>query len=381
MQKYEENYYRACALILKHGAKSKRSLLNHHLQNSNQTLYQFIEVHGHDLLHLHVGKKRCCRCNILLNYVAPSVKTLYHAQMDVLFSKSGRLHEHCQGVLPSEYCCRYPNIALTPEDLDISLLNILFSNFCNDLFWESCMDGKSLDTFLNNKKHILYHLWHHKDPCCFNKCTSVMKSKTRRIVKSQWKTLFQLTNLDPSICNVGEACSCLHKAIPGIQVIDIEKDLAREILHSTSPLKQAVEGIVGLRNTYFAHVKDNSLSDMQFQDALKKCEDYMKTIAIACNSNIATITDIMEHVKVMALDGSICDQLNRLLLSQIVERTDINKVNIFIIYDTLFSTRSQKTVNQHMFQKCISMYFYTNKVTTGLTKQRHTCMGSHENTR
>ncbi|CAC5417631.1 unnamed protein product [Mytilus coruscus] len=151
-----------------------------------------------------------------------------------------------------------------------------------------------------------------------------MKSKTRRIRKLEWKTLFVLT-VNPLKCKDGESCSCLYKAISGIQVTDIEKDLASEILHSTSPLKQAVEGIVDLRNTYFAHVKENSLSDMQFKDALNRCENYMKTIAIACQSNIATVTEIIENVKEMSLDGRICDQLNTILLSQIVDKTDINK--------------------------------------------------------
>lgn len=367
MQKYEENYYRACALILKHGAKSKRSLLNRHLMKSNQTLYQFIEEHGHDLLHLHVGKRRCCRCNLLINYVAPNVKTLFHAQMEVLFSKNGHLNEHCHGVLHNEYCCRFPNPGLTPEDLDISLLNILFSNFCNDLFWESCINGQTLETFLNNKKHCLYHLWRFKEQCCFQRCTSVMKSRTRRIGKSQWETLFLLST-DPLICKAGRACSCLFNAKSGIQVKDIEKDLASEILHSTSTLKQAVEGIVELRNTYFAHVGVNSLSDMNFRDALKRCEDYMKTIAIACKSNTAAIPEIIEHVKEMTLDASTCDQLNKVLLLQIVDRTDINKVHIFIIFNTFVSRRSHTNTTKLGFKNV----FQYNSITKRCHKSNKT---------
>lgn len=327
MQKYEENYNRACALILKHGAKSKRGLLNHYLNKSRKTLYQFVELHGHDLLHLHVGKKKCCRCQNLVAYGPPNGQQLYRSQMNVLFSTNGHLPVHRHGVLSSDYCCRYPNRNIDADSLDISLLNSLFTHFCNDLFWENCIQGKTFETFLNDEKHTLYHLWRIKQPCCFQNCPS---SKKQRINRNEWKKLFDM-NPSLSVCQKGEACSCNYGAKSGIQIKEIDKDLASEILHLTSSLKQAVEGIVELRNTYIAHATENSLSDMKFNDVLRRCGEYMKTIASECQSDISIVEGIIENVKEMPLDSNTCTQMQNILLSELVEKTDVNKVIVYTL--------------------------------------------------
>lgn len=287
---YKKNYYLAGSLLNDIGTKSKQDLLQLYLNQHNILLSDFIEKHQHYLYHL-FSNERCCQCTGSTRLVlSKHDKVLRTEQMKTLFASKTKMSCHKPGS-KKPYCCSRSNVILNVKDLDITLLHCLFINICLDLFWNNYLmkSNKTFVDFLNEKTHLLFHLWKPNDICfkCNENNQQCTSNASRKLNDNQWGILYETTTCE---CICTETCTCPFSPKKGIKASDLEESLARVILRHCCPLFMSIETIVKSRND-LAHNKDGELSDIDF-----------KTVWTNCRKSILTIAKLMENQKQVEAD-------------------------------------------------------------------------------
>lgn len=264
-EKYQRNYYLAGSLLNQIGTKSKQNLLNVHLARKKVSFSQFINNNQHEIYHLFCSEK-CCQCTSTI--LTKTQKVLYSKEMELLFNKMSKMQCH-KPASKKAFCCSPSRIISYVDDLDITLLQCLLTNFCLDLFWSICLsnENKNLETFLDENKHILFHLWKPNKECCKGKDLS------GSINDRQWAIIFETTH-----CGGTNIDTCQFSVKKGIIEKNLDTGLARVIFGNICPLFISIQKLAQLRN-YVAHKTKGELSDTDFSTIWSNSTECIITIA------------------------------------------------------------------------------------------------------
>ncbi|CAG2221640.1 unnamed protein product [Mytilus edulis] len=150
---------------------------------------------------------------------------------------------------PSRKCCNFAKSNVSPSDLEFSLLTTVLLNCCQDLFWKRCLEENNvtLEQFLNNNKHKIYHMWKTYISCPLCEDGKVPGPKSLSLTEYNWNCLFVSTTtpLYPSS----------FTAKRGIMVSQLDPDLAYTLMSTFCDVIEALELLREFRNK-FAHPSD-----------------------------------------------------------------------------------------------------------------------------
>ncbi|CAG2208798.1 unnamed protein product [Mytilus edulis] len=326
--KERENFLRNAILVVDHSKAALVSLVELDLQNIGQTFEQFVNTNQHEIYHLY-NSSLCCQC--LPGHRPPrSPRILHQSQMELLLDRSSlKLPCHNTGRRSDDFCCSMAKSGLCTDVLDLTLARCLLVNFCNDIFWFSCLQFQSItfEDFVNKNKHELYHLWQYNVPCC--QCPSGYTFPTNYSVLDQnnWTQMFNAVLLPctnhrkrPSSGSMHSICSVA--AAPGITLMNLDPSVNRIILKHCCTLRMAVETLVQIRNQDYGHAKDGIMSDNDFNASVVKIERCILDIAKVCNKE-TQFKQKLREAKDGALDQTLFTQYQNNLMETLTRQADI----------------------------------------------------------
>lgn len=255
-KKEEVNIIRILVVIHKHVIAVQRKLLEHHLTNLGLSFTQLLNKYRHELYHLCYIKYTCCQCGPI--DILPNQRVLAPRDYDILFEKdsSSRIPGHVSK--PSRKCCNFAKSNISLNDLDFSLLTKVLLHCCKDLFWQCCLEAKliTLEQFLNDNIHQIYHMWKTYIPCSLCENGKVPPPKSLCLIEENWNCLFvsKVTPLFPSS----------FKAKSGIKLSDLNPDLAFSLMSTFCDVIEAIETLRRFRNR-FAHPTNFKLKTSEFE--------------------------------------------------------------------------------------------------------------------
>lgn len=312
--KQRENFYRISTLITDNTKTSFVDLLELHLTRNGISFEDFINQHQHQIYHL-CYNRRCCQCTP--GYVRENNRILYYPQLEVLFDKSTKKSCHSVGS-SGEFCCAKPKAAIATDDLDITLIRVLLVNFCNDIFWYSCLNlqSQSLEDFLNQNKHQIYHLREGNNPCCQCPPNYCFPVTTSVIDLCTWRRLFNSHQLPCSLHgHVSSDLVCTDSASPGYTVQNLKSDvkLSMLLIDQCCALRQTIDNLIQYRNKLIAHARVGKISDADYARYKVDIESGIVEIAKVCENEAATRQSLLDLTH-RSLDETLCIQYqNRLL--------------------------------------------------------------------
>ncbi|CAC5421620.1 unnamed protein product [Mytilus coruscus] len=322
LSKEQENFCKIAFLNVDVVTEALRTLLDYHLTEFGCTLEMLLNAHKHKLFHLYVNKK--CQTNSCKHPI-PDKRVLSKHQLSKLFNtlattspfKDFGNFTHCFAIK-----------GLMTADLDVSMLRVVLSFCCIDLFWKSCLakEGKSLKDFLNEHKHDLYHLWQLRTTCC--KCNQYYKPPSDFCVlkKMQFEILFS-DKVVPS-CKPGTSCIlCSCSVSPTLAERYIEDQIAIVVQDYFCPLKKIVNKLVDCRNNCYAHVNEAKFTDGMYNDIWTNVTTAIEQLSIYTNSKDALEQKITE-VESLLLNMSVYGEYKQIIHNQIEE----DKVRIHVTY-------------------------------------------------
>lgn len=326
--KERENFYRNATIIVDHAKDSLVDILELHLTIKKLSFEDFINLHQHDIYHLCFNKRRCCQCP--QGYTFPHIRVLYPSQLEILLDKYGvALPCHAPG-RRADFCCCLAKQGVTTNVLDITLARCLLINFCDDVFWYSCLTLRSntLEDFLNQNQHQLYHLANGSTPCCRCPPGYVFPVARPLIDVYQWNLLFNAlalpcvlhrNRLSPNICWVF--------ASSGINVIDLRKGISSTILEQCCTLWKNIDTLLQMRNSVYGHAKVGRITDGNYSIYKNKIESAILEIAKVCRNETEKKQILMDLEK-RSLDETLCIQYQNTMLEQIAKETRLEEVRL-----------------------------------------------------
>ncbi|XP_052097099.1 uncharacterized protein LOC127732086 [Mytilus californianus] len=271
-KKEEDNFNRIQVIIQKHGTYVQRKLIEHHLSKLGLSFTNLLDKYGHELYHLCYTMFTCCQCGTL--DFLPNRRIFSPRDYESLFEKNGtsRLSGHKVTRGPRN-CCNYAKSNISPNDLDFSLLAKVIPYCCEDLFWHHCLKakGRTLEQFLNENKHDVYHMWKKDLPCPLCKNGTIPQPpKTLYLTENNWNCLFvsQNTPLYPSS----------FSAKSGIMLSQLNPHLRFSLILTFSDIIESIESLRVFRNK-FAHSVDFKLTTCAYESIRSDIENAILLIA------------------------------------------------------------------------------------------------------
>ncbi|CAG2208363.1 unnamed protein product [Mytilus edulis] len=271
-----ENFLRHAILVVDHSKAALVSLVELDMANKGQTFEQFVNTNQHEIYHLY--SSMCCQCSPG-HYPSRSSRILHQSQIELLFDRSLKLPCHNKARRLTEFCCSMAKVSLCTDVLDLTLAKCLLFNFCDDVFWFSCLQFKSntFEDFLNNNKHELYHLWQNNAPCCQCMPGYTFPTKYSVLDKNDLMKMFNAVLLPCTNHRKrprpGDILSIYSvAAAPGITLSNIDPLVSRIILQHCCTLRMAVETLIHIRNQDYGHAKEGVMSDNDYNTSVAKIE-------------------------------------------------------------------------------------------------------------
>lgn len=309
-QKERENFLRHAILVVDHIKDVLISLLELDLQNYSLSFEQFINKYQHEIFHLCYNTRRCCQCQP--GYHLPKYRVLHPAQLDLLLDKTSKLPGHGSSS-SNDYCCSTAKSGISSDVLDLTLVRCLLINFCYSVFWYSCLttNGLSLENFLNQNKHDLFHLYQSNmnNPCCQCPAGYVSPSKQQKINVSQWNSIFNIVSIPCASHRKRHhtgttSCICCFTAVQGIAESRLDAALADQILQYCCAIRKTVDNLIQIRNNDYGHAKNGKMSDSDFTKSYANIAKAVIEIARVCNKETQYQQKLQD-----AKDGPIDDTL------------------------------------------------------------------------
>ena len=327
--KERENFCRNSILIVDHAKDSLVDVLELHLTINSLSFKDFINIHQHDIYHLCFNKKQCCQCPAQ-GYVSPHNRVLCPSQLEILLDKNGMARScHVPG-RRADFCCCLAKPGVTTNVLDITLVRCLLINFCDEVFWHSCLTLRSntLEDFLNQNQHQLYHLSNINTPCCRCPPGYVFPVARPLLDLRQWNFLFNALALPCAIHrNISSSNVCCVFASSGIGVIHLSKDLSSTILEQCCSLRKNIDRLLQMRNTVYGHAKEGRITDVNYRIYKNEIESAILEIAKVCGNETEKKQILMDLEK-RSLDEALCIQYQNTLLEQIAKERQLEEVRL-----------------------------------------------------
>ncbi|VDI73802.1 Hypothetical predicted protein [Mytilus galloprovincialis] len=321
LSKEQENFCKIAFLNVDVVTEALRALLDHHLTEYGCTLEKLLNTHQHKLFHLYVNKK--CQ-SISCKHQIPDKRVLSKHQLSKLFNTSATTSTSPYKDFGNFTPCLAIK-GLKAAHLDVSMLRVVLSLCCIDLFWKSCLakEGKSLENFLNEHKHDLYHLWQSKTRCC--KCDQYYKppSDFSGLKKLHFEILFSRKVVHS--CKAGTSCIlCSCSVSPTLKESDIEDQIAIVVQDYFCPLKKNVNKLVDCRNNCYAHVSEAKFTDSTYNNIWTNVTNAIEQLSIHMKSKDALKQKITK-VKGLLLNMKEYEKYKQLVQEQIEEDKEIRE--------------------------------------------------------
>lgn len=296
-KKEKENYARSSLLIVQYTKDGLADLIELNLKLTGHSSFEeFINHYQHDLYHLCYNQMTCCQCS--RNYKLPKEQLIHPKQLEVLFNKSGRKKSSHNPFAIADYCCAFARKNLFTSVLDVTLARCLLFNFCEDVFWYSCLDLQktTLEGFLNRNKHTLYHLYDTSRRCC--QCPHSYKFPSEKVLidDQHWKDLFgngKMPCIRHKKRTVGKRNICTVSATAGILVSHLDPSMSKILLENCCSLWKSIEKLILIRDTIFAEVDEAKILDNTYIAYKANLEYGITVMARVCNKE----REVTENLK------------------------------------------------------------------------------------
>lgn len=331
--KERENFYRGSTLIVDNTKASFVDLLELHLSRSNLSFEDFIIQHQHQIYHLCYNTKKCCQCTP--GYILPNNRILYYAQLELLFDKYAKEPGHKLGNR-SDFCCARTKTGITTDLLDITLTRTLLVNLCHDVFWYSCLNlqSQSLEEFLNQNKHFIYHLKEVNISCCQCPPGFIFPVNSPLLDLQSWKVLFNLPELPcPLHRMIPSDLACTVSASRGIDVRHLGDQLTKVLIEQCCPLRQTIDRLIQIRNKVQGHSSDGRISDPDYVMYKSDIESSIMEIARVCKTEAITKQSLVD-LNNRSLDETLCIQYQNMLLEQMMKEKRLEEVKL--LFEMIF---------------------------------------------
>lgn len=326
----KENFLRHAILVVDHSKDALISLVALDLSSNGLSFEQFINKNQHEIYHLHYSS-RCCQCPN--GYNPPrSPRILHGQQMDLLFDRTFKKPCHKPG-RSADYCCSTARPGLRIDILDLTLARCLLVNFCLDVFWYSCLNqqGKTLEDFLNNHKHDIYHLWQYNTTCCQCPASGYKFPSSRPILdQTHWIQMFNALKLPclnhkkrPIPGSMHSICSVA--AMSGITVTHLDPYLSKVILQNFCFLWQTVETLVKIRNVDYGHATAGEMTDQEYNKSVSTIELSIMEIGRICNKE-THFRGVLHDAKHGTLQYTLFEKYKDSLIETLARQDELNKV-------------------------------------------------------
>lgn len=327
--KERENFYRGTTLIVDNTKTSFIDLLELHLSRSNISFEDFINQHQHQIYHLCYNTRKCCQCTS--GYILPNNRILHYPQLEVLYDKYAKKPSHSLRNR-NDFCCAKTKTGITTDLLDITLTRTLLVNFCQDVFWYSCLiiPSLTLEDFLNQNKHTIYHLREPNVPCCQCPHGFIFPVKGQLLDLHSWKFLFNLPELPcPLHRMVPSDLVCTLSASRGIDVRHLSDYLTKLLIEQCCPLRKTIDMLIQMRSKIQGHASEGKIADADYGGYILDIESGIMEIAKVCK-NEAAAKQSLSDLKTRSLDETLCVQYQNMLLEQIQKEKQLEEVMLFI---------------------------------------------------
>ncbi|CAC5385910.1 unnamed protein product [Mytilus coruscus] len=266
IEQERENFLRNAILVVDHSKAALISLIELDLLNKHLTFEQFLNQYQHDIYHLCYNNGRCCRC---LPGTSPPRRNriIFPSQMEILFDKAAKIPGHRKG---PDVCCSFAKKGIGTDVLDLTLARCILVNCCTDVFWYSCLQfqGISFENFLNQNKHLIYHLWQYNQGCCHCPNRFKLPVNCQIVDAHQWNAMFISSSGLPMCRKRSHSgvtnCICFISAISGINQGALDPILQQNLLEYCCSNRKSMEVLVKIRNNVYGHAKASLISSTDY---------------------------------------------------------------------------------------------------------------------
>lgn len=279
-----QNFLRIAIIVNDHLTNALVSLIELNLQDKKLTFELFLNQNQHAIYHMCYNHSTCCRC-LQQASREQSCRVLFPSQLEILFDKSNKFLGHRPKHCPN-FCCSCAKSGISTDVLNMILARCILVNFCVDIFWSSCLLPRELSmaAFLNQNKHILYHLWQYDTTCC--QCHNNLQSPVNCQIlnQEQWTCMF-ITSSSNTFCSQSSFstnCICSTFAKPGICQDHLDSVLQQKILAYCSPTLKSVETLMEISRNIYRHIEAAQLTDSNYNRYKNDIESAVMDIAVIC---------------------------------------------------------------------------------------------------
>lgn len=316
-QKERCNFYRFSTRIVDHTKEVFIDLIDLSLVKKHLSFEDFINLNQHEIYHFCYNRGRCCQCTP--GYTLPQNRILHPSQLEILLDKNGATLPCHRANRVKDYCCCKAIPGVSTLVLDVTLARFILINFCEDIFWYSSLTypNLSLEDFLNNHKHELYHMYTRNTPCCLCPTGYVFPVKSPVLNQQQWTTLFSVVK-SPCMMHMNVTSTnlvCSVAATIGITVNNLDKSLERIILENICSVRKAIGDLIHMRNNIYGHATEVRISDADYNCYSCKLDDALLEIAKICGKE-ANMRQKLNDVELRPLDETLLLQYQTKLLEQ-----------------------------------------------------------------
>ena len=316
-QKERCNFYRFSTRIVDHTKEVFIDLIDLSLVHKHLSFEDFINVNQHEIYHFCYSTGRCCQCTS--GYTSPQKHILYPSQLDKLLDKNGATLPCHRTTRRVAYCCCKAIPGVSTRVLDVTLARFILINFCEDIFWYSSVTypNLSLEDFLNNHKHELYHMYTGSTLCCLCPTVYGFHVKNPVLNQQQWTTLFGVVTrpcmMHMNVTSTNLVCSVA--ATIGITVNNLDKSLKRIILENICSVRRAIGDLIDMRNTIYGHATEARITDVDYSCYTCKVDDALLEIAKICGKE-ANMRQKLNDVELRPLDETLLLEYQTKFLEQ-----------------------------------------------------------------
>ena len=156
--------------------------------------------------------------------------------------------------------------------------------------------GKTLQQFIEQHQHFIYHLCYNKYPCCQCPPHTRPHTKGSRVIHLPQLDILldkhggKLPNHNPGSPSAPHCCSPVN---PGLTLEKLDITLLRVLLVNFVPLgsaeRKAVEDLTAIRNESFAHARQACMTDGEFKTSVTRIQQSLLVLANVSGRQTSTL--------------------------------------------------------------------------------------------
>lgn len=238
-----DNFLKIYLCVVEYGTNSQREMIKYQLKRSNLTFRELLDEKSHELYHL-CYQNKCCQCGPI--DTLPNISYIRKDQYLKLFQQDKTRRNGHDQTRHYLRCCNFALTSASIDDLDLAFANTILVHCCQELLWYCCLEAKNktLQEFLNENKHVIFHMWISDKSCrsCRNGETLKVEGT---IAETDWYLLFKK--------GIGDDDPSCHVANQDITTSNFDSKLSYALLQELSPEIEISKQLREFRNIVSHH--------------------------------------------------------------------------------------------------------------------------------